>query len=112
MPGVGPSSVSPASSSRMSTSCPSEMLDLQLSCDQPVDASPGNHTKGRRSLEELLTIREVARRTALSRSKIYEMVTAGQIPAISIGRSRRVRAAALDEWIREQAERQEPVTTR
>lgn len=47
----------------------------------------------------MLRIEEVARRIGLSRSKTYSLITTGELPSVSIGRSRRVRSADLDRWI-------------
>ena len=49
--------------------------------------------------ELLIRIPEVARRLGLSRSTVYSHVMTGNIPSVSIGRSRRVPAAALAEWV-------------
>ena len=49
--------------------------------------------------EQLLTVTEVADRLSLSRSKVYELLSQGDIPSVHIGRARRVAATALDEWI-------------
>jgi len=54
----------------------------------------------------LLTIGEAARFLSLSRSKLYAYVLGGDIPSITLGRSRRIPAAALADWIeRQRAER-------
>lgn len=47
----------------------------------------------------LLRVEEAARRIGLSRSKTYALVLAGELPSVSIGRSRRVRTADLERWI-------------
>lgn len=43
---------------------------------------------------------EVARLLGLGRSKVYEMMQAGELPVVRIGRSVRVARAALEEWVR------------
>ena len=52
--------------------------------------------------ERLLKVPEVADRLGLSKSTVYVMITRGDIPSVTIGatRTRRVREAELDEWIR------------
>jgi excisionase family DNA binding protein len=40
--------------------------------------------------EQLYTVGEVATQLALSRSKLYGMMDAGQLPYIKLGRSRRI----------------------
>jgi excisionase family DNA binding protein len=62
-------------------------------------------------MERLLKIPEVADRTALSRTTIYELIASGTMPTVSIGRSRRVREADLEDWIRERARAESPLTT-
>ncbi len=47
----------------------------------------------------LLRVEEAARRLGLSRSKTYSLVLTGELPSVSIGRSRRVRTADLERWI-------------
>lgn len=61
------------------------------------------------SVEQLLKIEDVAGRLRLSRSQIYEMIGRGEIPSLVLGRSRRVREADLDQFIRERAEELAPV---
>jgi excisionase family DNA binding protein len=50
-------------------------------------------------MERLLTIPEVADRLAVSRAFVYELVAAGEIPAVSIGRARRVPESELDGYV-------------
>ena len=53
----------------------------------------------------LLTPVEVARTLRISRSKVYELLAAGPrgLPSIAIGRSRRIRASDLRDWLERQA---------
>lgn len=48
----------------------------------------------------LLTVEEVAKLTSLGRSTIYLLIARGEIPSITIGRSRRIPIEALRTWIR------------
>jgi excisionase family DNA binding protein len=48
---------------------------------------------------KLLTVQEVADHLAVSRSKAYELLYKGEIQSLTIGRTRRVSAAALTEFI-------------
>lgn len=50
----------------------------------------------------LLRPREVALATGYSRSKTYELIAAGVIPSMRIGKCVRVPVDALREWIRQQ----------
>jgi excisionase family DNA binding protein len=47
----------------------------------------------------LLTIPEVAEATALGRSKVYELVAAGKIESVQIGRARRVPRDAVERFV-------------
>ena len=53
----------------------------------------------------LLRAEEVRQALGLSRSKIYEMMASGELPVVRIGRSVRVPADALREWVAHQAAR-------
>lgn len=51
-------------------------------------------------MERLLKIPEVAERLQVSRAFVYELVAGGALPAVSIGRARRVPESELDGYIR------------
>ena len=46
----------------------------------------------------LLRVEEAAKLCSLGRSKMYELIMAGEIPSIRVGRAVRVPAEALREW--------------
>jgi excisionase family DNA binding protein len=48
----------------------------------------------------LFTPREVAKKLALGRSKVYEMAKAGLLPVVKIGTAVRIPCAELVSWIR------------
>lgn len=48
---------------------------------------------------EQLTIREAARRLGLSRSKLYSLMEAGDLPYTKFGKARRIPVAALQALI-------------
>lgn len=50
----------------------------------------------------LVRVEEAARILSLSRSTIYEMMDAGELPSIRRGTARRIPVAALREWINRQ----------
>lgn len=52
----------------------------------------------------LLRIEEAARRCSIGRSKAYELVQSGEWPTVHIGRSVRIPAVALQEWVDRQLE--------
>lgn len=57
----------------------------------------------------LLRIPEAAEQLGIGRTKIYEMISKGELPAIRIGRAVRISASALRKWV-EEREQQEGLT--
>ncbi len=53
--------------------------------------------------ERILTIPQVASYLQLSKSKVYSMVSRGEIPHVKFGKSVRVRETGLKEWMDRQA---------
>ncbi len=53
----------------------------------------------------LVTVPEAGRVLAISRSKVYELMDAGHLPSVCIGRSRRIRMSDLRTFV-ESGERQ------
>ena len=51
---------------------------------------------------EFLKVPEVAKELRIARSRAYEMVADGIIPAVKIGRSVRVSRKELEHWLEEQ----------
>jgi excisionase family DNA binding protein len=51
---------------------------------------------------EFLKVPEVAEELRIARSRAYEMVANGTIPAVKIGRSVRVNRKELEHWLEEQ----------
>lgn len=49
--------------------------------------------------QALLRVEEAAKVLALGRSKTYEMVVAGELPSIRIGRSVRIPVDSLRRWL-------------
>ncbi len=49
--------------------------------------------------EHLVTIPEACSRLGISRSTFYELLYAGRIEAVKIGRSRRVRSSEIERFI-------------
>lgn len=50
----------------------------------------------------LVRVEEAARILSLSRSTIYEMMDAGELPSVRRGAARRIPVAALREWVSRQ----------
>ena len=48
----------------------------------------------------LLTVEDAAQALALGRTKIYELLDAGELRSIKIGRARRIPVDALHEFVR------------
>jgi excisionase family DNA binding protein len=59
-------------------------------------------------MERYLRITEVAERTAMSKSKVYELLNR-DLPSVRIGGNRRVLESDLDAWMRAQADK--PLST-
>ncbi|MDR3360178.1 MAG: helix-turn-helix domain-containing protein [Bifidobacteriaceae bacterium] len=53
-----------------------------------------------------LTVSEVAETLRVSDMTIYRLISSGEIRAIKVGRSYRIPAEALDEWLSDIAPRQ------
>lgn len=51
--------------------------------------------------ETLLTVKDVAKRLAVGRTTVYELIGRGGLKTIKIGRARRIPESALEEWIAE-----------
>ena len=51
---------------------------------------------------EYLKVPEVAKELRIARSRAYELVANGTIPAVKIGRSVRVSREELDRWLKNQ----------
>ena len=47
----------------------------------------------------LLSVNEAARVLQIGRSKLYELLAAGELPVVRIGRSVRIPTAALEQWV-------------
>lgn len=60
-----------------------------LGPDDPLRASPGR----------LLRVEEAAEYLAMSRARVYELMAAGEIRSVTIGRSRRIPLSALDDFV-------------
>jgi len=54
------------------------------------------------SEREWLTIREIQKELAIGRTKAWQLVASGDIPAVQIGRSVRINRRDLDEWLARQ----------
>lgn len=52
----------------------------------------------------LVKVEEAARLCRISRSQMYELMAAGVVPSLSIGRSRRIPLDRLQAWIDAQVE--------
>ena len=52
---------------------------------------------------ELLKVDEVAALLKLGRTKVYQLVAEGELPAVRIGKVLRISAEALQQWLSTQA---------
>ena len=55
----------------------------------------------------LLRAEEVQKALGLGRSKVYEMMAAGELPVVRIGKSIRVPADALRDWVTDRKSEQD-----
>jgi excisionase family DNA binding protein len=51
---------------------------------------------------KVMRMADAAKALGISRSKVYSLASAGQIPVVRIGGSLRVPSVALDRWLEEQ----------
>jgi len=51
---------------------------------------------------EWLSLKDVQQLVGIGRTKAYELVTTGELPAVRIGRCIRVNRGELDEWLQAQ----------
>lgn len=51
---------------------------------------------------EYLKVPEMAKMLRIARSRAYELIGSGEIPAVKIGRSVRVSRKELDRWLEDQ----------
>jgi excisionase family DNA binding protein len=56
--------------------------------------------------EILLTCEEAGRRLHMSRTVIYDLLRRGELESLTIGRSRRIPAAALEDFVERQRQAQ------
>jgi excisionase family DNA binding protein len=56
----------------------------------------------------LLRAEDCARLTNLGRTTIFDLIGAGQLPVVRVGRAVRVPRAGLEEWIERRTERSSP----
>lgn len=50
-------------------------------------------------MSQMFKVEEGAQHIRVSRSKMFELLKSGEIRSVKIGRSRRIPAAALDEYV-------------
>lgn len=60
----------------------------------------------------LLRAEEAARLLGLGRSKVFEMMASGELPAVKIGRAVRLPRAALERWVAAQSDRADQTVNR
>lgn len=51
------------------------------------------------SVDRLYTVEQAAALLGIGRTKVYELVSSGRLPSVTIGRSRRIRRSALRVYI-------------
>jgi excisionase family DNA binding protein len=63
---------------------------------QPLTSVRSSHENGNRAHALLLTVSEAAGRLGCGRTFVYELISAGELETVKLGRLRRVPVAALD----------------
>lgn len=66
----------------------------------------GGNDQGSEPLPELLTVPEVAQHLRVSHMTVYRLIQAGQLEAVRVGRSYRVRAHDVDNYLSRRDTRQ------
>ncbi len=67
----------------------------------PVDHPAGRGTDPPERPARFLTVAEVAALLRVSTMTVYRQIQAGELAAVRVGKSYRLRAADVDEWIAE-----------
>jgi excisionase family DNA binding protein len=60
---------------------------------------------------QLLTVVDAARHLRISRSKVYELLAAGELPSVRIGRNRRITMSDLADFVENHLERSAPASS-
>ena len=59
---------------------------------------------------QLLTVVDTAKHLCISRSKVYELLAAGELPSVRIGRNRRITMSDLTDFVENRLERSAPAS--
>jgi excisionase family DNA binding protein len=82
----------------------SDRLEREEDQVEPTEATTGSESDGVELPPHrqvwLVTLPAAARLLGVSRSKLYELVAAGELPTVRIGRSRRIAVADLEALVR------------
>ncbi len=52
-------------------------------------------------MPKLINVTEAAKEMGLGRTKLYELIAAGEIQVVRIGRAVRIPTGCIDDWIRQ-----------
>ena len=69
--------------------------------DPVADSSPGEVSDPGRRPPRYLTVAEVAGLLRVSTMTVYRQIQAGELPAVRVGKSYRLKAVDVDDWIAE-----------
>ena len=67
----------------------------------PQERQPGTNRSGLPNAAALLTAEDVAEMTGMGVDWIYAQSRRGRIPTVKLGRYRRYRLEAIEQWLRE-----------
>ena len=63
----------------------------------------GKQSMGPENEQEFISLNDLQEILGIGRTKAYDLVTSGELPAIRVGRAIRVRRADLDRWAERQS---------
>lgn len=67
--------------------------------DEPIGATPKGCTVAQLTAGRFLTVQEVADLVRVSSMTVYRLIKAGELPAVRVGRSFRVRESDVDAYL-------------
>jgi excisionase family DNA binding protein len=75
-----------------------------MGSDPAIETAEARQDAGQQPEKILLSLREVAERLSLGKTKVYELVQRGQLSHIHIGRAVRVPTSALEAFVQRRLE--------
>ena len=82
----------------------------QPDADPTLDGAQARRDRENSDAPVLITIPEAARRLSIGRSTAYELIAAGRLEVVHVGRSARVPVEALDSLVQDLRARRRPTS--